>query len=42
MIAYFLDVLDVTAKVIFGLSFLLTVSVLVFWIWREWMRKDKG
>jgi len=42
MIAYLLDVIDVTIKGFIGVSILIVVSVLVFWLRWEWGRKDKG
>ncbi len=42
MTAYLLDVLDVTIKGFIGGSILIAISLIVFWIWREWGEKDKG
>lgn len=42
MTAYLLDVLDVTIKGFIGGVFILGISVLVFWVWWAWGKKDKG
>jgi len=43
MIAYLLDVLDVTVKGFIGGSILMAISAIVFWVWWGWRRrKDNG